>query len=272
MEAAKEIKMFPISNNVKENKDTGFISIYRSIKKHWLWKENRIKTPFEAWIDLLLRASHDDQKEPIGIDFIVVNRGQVLTSQLQLSKEWFWSRKKVTNFLKVLEKDQMIVVKTTTKWSMITICNYASYQSVRTTKEHQKNNKGTSKEHIQPLEPFNNSSTPPAKPDYKYSHNGFFDRQLEKYAGQPELGKYQKLIEFLHEKDEEGNYKFGNVLSLEKQISYQDYIQLKAVEQSVGNRTLKSVLEGMEDRKTLKKDHKNVYLTAKNWLKMEFKK
>ena len=270
MEAEKEIPMYPI-NNVKENKEAGFVPIYRSIKDHWLWQESRVKTRLEAWIDLLLRASHEDQKEPIGADFIMVKKGQVLTSQLQLSTDWFWSRKKVNHFLNVLQKDGMLVVKTATKWSMITICNYGSYNDRRTTKEQQRNNKGTTKEHIQPLEPLNKNSTHPAKPAYKYSHNGFFDRQLEKCAGEPELGKYQKLVEFLHEKDDDGNYKFSNVLSLEKQISYRDYIQLKAVEQSENRRSLKEVLESMEDRKTLKKDHKNVYLTAKNWLKMDFK-
>jgi hypothetical protein len=148
------IEKTPPKESVEKNKDTGFICIYRSIKKHWLWKDNRVKTPFEAWIDLLLRASHDDQKEPIGIDFITVLKGQVLTSQLQLSKEWFWSRKKVCHFLNVLKKDGMLDVKSTTKWSMLTICNYASYQAIRTTKAQQKNIKGTTEEHIQPLEPL----------------------------------------------------------------------------------------------------------------------
>lgn len=130
----------------ESNQKSGYIKLFRSVKNHWLWKENRTKTPFEAWIDLMIRACHSDLKEPIGADFITVKRGQILTSQLQLSKDWFWSRKKVTSFLKCLEKDQMLVIECTTKWSKLTICNYESYQDYGTTKEQQKNNKGTSEE------------------------------------------------------------------------------------------------------------------------------
>lgn len=138
------------------NYKTGYIKLYRSIKNHWLWKENRKKTPFEAWVDLMIRACHSDLKEPVGVDFIQVKRGQVLTSQLQLSKEWMWSRKMVTRFLKSLEKDGMIAVECTTKWSMITICNYDSYQGFGTTKEQQKNNRGTTEEQQVPT--YNNDS------------------------------------------------------------------------------------------------------------------
>jgi hypothetical protein len=129
------------------NYTTGYIKLFRSIKKHWLWKESRKKTPFEAWMDLMLRACHSDLKEPIGPDFIVVKRGQILTSQLKLSKDWMWSRKAVTFFLRALERDNMVDIKCTNKWSMITICNYATYQDFGTTKEQQKNIKRTSKEH-----------------------------------------------------------------------------------------------------------------------------
>lgn len=269
METAKEVKLYPVDESVKKNQQEGFVCVYRSIKKHWIWLDSRIKTPFEAWIDLLLRASHEDQKEPVGVDFIIVKRGQVLTSQLKLSKDWFWSRKKVNHFLKVLQKDGMIFLNAATKWSMITICNYGTYQDKRTSKEQQRNIKGTSEEHIQPLEPLKKNSTPPT---WLFSHKGFFDRQLKANEGQPELDKYRKLVEFLHEKDDEDDYKFKNVLSLVKQISFKDYKTLKATEKEYGHRSLKEVLEAMENRKDLTKDYSNVFLTANNWLKNEFKK
>lgn len=267
MQPAKEVKLYPVDKS-KENLYAGYVALFRSIKNHWLWKESRVKTHFEAWVDLLLRASHNDQKEPVGVDFITVKRGQVLTSQLQLSKEWFWSRKKVNHFLMVLQKDGMLVVNASSKWSMITICNYATYQNTGTSKEHQRNIKRTSKEHIQPLEPLNNNSTPPK---FRFSHHGFFDRQIEANEGQPELGRYQKLVEFLHEQDEDGQQKFKNVLSVDKQISFKDYLKLKQTEKEYGLRTLKEVLESMENKKDLKKDYSNVFLTANAWLKKEFK-
>ncbi len=104
-----------------------------------------------------------------------------------------------------------------------------------------------------------------------FSHEGFFDRQIENNAGRPEIAKYQKLVEFLHGKDEDGKTKFSNVLSLPKQISYADYLKLKEVESGT-SRTLSEVLNDMENKVDLKKKYENVYLTANNWLKNEFKK
>lgn len=120
----------------------GYIKLFRSIKSHWLWKDTRKKTPFEAWVDLMLRAQYTDGKEAFGVDFVTLERGQILTSQLQLSKSWGWTRKAVTAFLRALERDSMVVVECTNKWSKLTICNYESYQGTGaakvTAKEQQK--------------------------------------------------------------------------------------------------------------------------------------
>lgn len=214
MESAKEITMFPIVNHLNENKVTGYVCLYRSIKKHWLWKDSRVKTPFEAWIDLLLRASHEDQKEPVGVDFIVVKRGQVLTSQLQLSKEWFWSRKKVTHFLSSLQKDIMISVKTTTKWSMITICNYESYQDRRTTKEQQRNNNGTTTEHIQTLETLKEEDSigaeaPPKRPkSFKTWTKDEFINELAQYKDYYPKDILNNFFKYWAEPSPSGRMKF----------------------------------------------------------------
>jgi hypothetical protein len=270
MEAAKTIKMYPVSDHVKQNQDTGFVCLYRSIKKHWLWQSSRKKTKFEAWVDLILLANHDPYKEPIGYDLIELKKGQILTSQDKLSKEWFWDRSAVRGFLAQLQKDRMISLNVTSKFTIITICNYASYNDLRPTKRQPANNGTTSSQHIQPLEPLSNNSTPPPKPVYKFSHNGFFDRQLSANAGQPELDKYQKLVEFLHAKDEEGEYVFSNVLAIKKQISFKDYLTLKETEKAYKHRSLKEVLESMENKAGVEKKYKNVFLTANNWLKNDF--
>jgi hypothetical protein len=270
MEPAKEIKMYPVNDHEKENKKTGFVPIYRSLKNHWLWKASRKKSKLEAWLDLLLLANHDPYKEPFGNDLILLKEGQILTSQDKLSKEWYWDRSAVRGFLAQLQKDRMISINVTTKFTIITICKYGVYKDIRPTKQQQNNNSSTTKQHIQPLEPLELSSTPPKQ--WRFSHNGFFDRQLEKHAGEPELDRYQKLVEFLHEKDEEGKLKFENVLALKKQISFLDYKQLKATESEYNQRTLKAVLESMENTEGLTKKYKNVYLTANNWLQTEFKK
>ncbi|HCZ3060861.1 TPA: DnaD domain-containing protein [Staphylococcus aureus] len=132
---------------------TGWISIDRSIQNHWLFKEKRTFSKFEAWIYLLMEANHSKAKVPIGNQIVTVERGQRLTSILTLSDLFNWSRFKVKTFLDLLESDGMLEVKTTSKYTLITIVNYDFYQSEQGRNQHQNDTKPTSKQHQSNINP-----------------------------------------------------------------------------------------------------------------------
>ncbi|HFG2349414.1 TPA: DnaD domain protein [Staphylococcus aureus] len=132
---------------------TGWISIDRSIQNHWLFKEKRTFSKFEAWIYLLMEANHSKAKVPIGNQIVTVERGQRLTSILTLSDLFNWSRFKVKTFLHLLESDGMLEVKTTSKYTLITIVNYDFYQSEQGRNQHQNDIKPTSKQHQSNINP-----------------------------------------------------------------------------------------------------------------------
>ncbi|SGX44291.1 DnaD domain protein [Staphylococcus argenteus] len=132
---------------------TGWISIDRSIQNHWLFKEKRTFSKFEAWIYLLMEANHSKAKVPIGNQIITVERGQRLTSILTLSDLFNWSRFKVKTFLDLLESDGMLEVKTTSKYTLITIVNYDFYQSEQGRNQYQNDIKPTSKQHQSNINP-----------------------------------------------------------------------------------------------------------------------
>ena len=132
---------------------TGWISIDRSIQNHWLFKEKRTFSKFEAWIYLLMEANHSEAKVPIGNQIVTVERGQRLTSILTLSDLFNWSRFKVKTFLDLLESDGMLEVKTTSKYTLITIVNYDFYQSEQGRNQHQNDIKPTSKQHQSNINP-----------------------------------------------------------------------------------------------------------------------
>ncbi|HEK6696168.1 TPA: DnaD domain-containing protein [Staphylococcus aureus] len=132
---------------------TGWISIDRSIQNHWLFKEKRTFSKFEAWIYLLMEANHSKAKVPIGNQIVTVERGQRLTSILTLSDLFNWSRFKVKTFLDLLESDGMLEVKTTSKYTLITIVNYDFYQSDQGRNQHQNDIKPTSKQHQSNINP-----------------------------------------------------------------------------------------------------------------------
>lgn len=110
------------------NKNLGWISLYRSTKDHWLWPKKRPFTKLEAWIDLLIEANHSPNKFDINGTLVSLERGQQARSQLTLAKEWNWSINKVKRFLKQLESDSMLNIQTNQLTTIISICNYSSFQ------------------------------------------------------------------------------------------------------------------------------------------------
>ncbi len=126
----------------------GWMAIHRKIKDTWIWTEK----PFskgQAWIDLLLMANWEEKKVLVNGNLEVVGRGEKITSIRQLCEAWGWSNRKVKNFLNLLQSDNMIAYKSTTKYTTYKIVNYNTYQDIgiseSTTKAFQKHNKSISK-------------------------------------------------------------------------------------------------------------------------------
>lgn len=106
----------------------GWFTISREIKDHWVWDCEFSNG--QAWIDLIMHASHsNDRKKVIKGQMVKWDRGQQIRSIVTLAETWGWTRKRVSNFLKMLEKDNMISVKKGHLTSVITLCNYDSFQS-----------------------------------------------------------------------------------------------------------------------------------------------
>lgn len=105
----------------------GWISIHRQIQDCFIWD----KKPFswgQAWIDLLLLVNHEDKKTYFSGKMITVGRGQRITSINKLAQRWGWSRHKVSDFLNILENEEMIIQNRDMKKTLITIVKYEVYQ------------------------------------------------------------------------------------------------------------------------------------------------
>lgn len=110
----------------------GWVSLHRSITKHWLWECEEFSKS-QAWIDLILHACHKPNSLMIKGKLYKLERGQQSRSMLTLSKQWKWSRGKVKRFLDALATDSMIEQQTDINTTIITICNYNSFQDGDTT-------------------------------------------------------------------------------------------------------------------------------------------
>lgn len=154
----------------------GWIMLKRSIKDHWLWDGNEAFDKAHAWIDILLSVNHCARKIVCGEDVIEIEKGAMLTSEVKLSQRWSWSRKKVSTFLKLLEKENMIQKKRVANGTYIKVLENEASQGFRdndlTAKEQPKNTQRASKEH--PRNTNNNDNN--VKND-----NKFFKSKQKKY-------------------------------------------------------------------------------------------
>lgn len=105
----------------------GYIRLHRQLQDCWVWQDERFSKG-QAWVDLLLSANHKDKKVAYKYNIKNIQRGQFITSMHKLAERWKWSRTYVSNFLKLLENDNMITTEVTSTYTLITIVNYDNYQ------------------------------------------------------------------------------------------------------------------------------------------------
>jgi hypothetical protein len=125
----------------------GYISLHRQVQEHWLWKEKRKLSRFEAWTDILLNVNHTEARIIIKNTIYNVGRGESVMSLKNWADRWNWTRSSVKRFLSLLENDEMIQMKSDTNTTHLTICKYDSYQSTRNSNETKASTKRTSSEH-----------------------------------------------------------------------------------------------------------------------------
>lgn len=114
--------------------EKGWIKVHRSITECFIWTDK----PFDkarAWIDLLLLVCHKDKKILIDGKPFTVSRGSYLISRGKLAERWGWSLKKLDNYLRVLESEEMVTTFSTKKGIVITIVNYDKFQVQGTTED-----------------------------------------------------------------------------------------------------------------------------------------
>lgn len=105
----------------------GWIKIHRKLRDNPIYNNS---IAVHCWIECLLRSNHDDNSFYFNREKITISRGQFITGRIEFSKSvnqkpstvWFW--------LKQFQNEQMIDIKSTNKYSVITILNWLDYQQL----------------------------------------------------------------------------------------------------------------------------------------------
>ena len=111
---------------------SGWICLHRKFL-NWEWFNNGDMV--RLFLYLLLEANYENKRW----NGIVISRGQLLTGRKELAKNLNLSEQVVRTCLDRLKSTSEITIKSTNKYSIITICNYEFYNSIEY-KINQQNN------------------------------------------------------------------------------------------------------------------------------------
>tara|TARA_R100000152_G_C6781173_1_gene215119 strand:- start:1902 stop:2753 length:852 start_codon:yes stop_codon:yes gene_type:complete len=108
----------------KRRRDTmqGYVKIYRRLLESEVFEEPKL---LKTWLWLLLNANWEDRQTRQGI---YIERGQLVTSNQRAARALDCSVNTVRRHLKVLEGLKMIRIEADTVCTVVTICNYRTYQ------------------------------------------------------------------------------------------------------------------------------------------------
>lgn len=123
----------------------GFIALHREIKNHWIFQNDQY---FKAFVTILIDVNYTAKDTLIDGEIVRCERGSAAYS----IPTWVhrlgnnWTRQKVRSFFKLLEKDGIITVRGLRKTTMITVCNYDTYNPEKP-KQNTENNEQNHEKH-----------------------------------------------------------------------------------------------------------------------------
>ncbi len=125
----------------------GWIKLHRKLKDSLVFDNPDL---LKVWIWCLLKATHDDYTQMIGLQEVELKKGQFIFGRKVAANELKMSESKTYRLIKKLEKMQNLNIKANNKFSVITIENWEIYQSDNNNNEQQSeqqmNNKRTTNE------------------------------------------------------------------------------------------------------------------------------
>lgn len=101
----------------------GFVIVYRDLLD-WQYHDN--PNAVALWIYILLKARWSDGFQ----NGVEIRRGQLMTTLATISAETGLNTGVINRLLKKFESDNQISVKTTNRFSVINVINYAKFQSL----------------------------------------------------------------------------------------------------------------------------------------------
>lgn len=125
----------------------GWISLHRKLMDNPIYSNANM---LKLWIHCLMKASHSGHDQLVGNQMVKLEIGEFVTGRISLFEEFnrgakpseHVSESTLWRWLKNFEKWEMLNIKTTTKYSVVTVSNWSEHQQ----SEQQMNSKRTASE------------------------------------------------------------------------------------------------------------------------------
>lgn len=124
----------------------GWIKLHRKLLSSKIFSNEKI---LKIWIWCLLKASSQEYETLVGMTNIKLERGQFVFGRKKAAEELKMNENTIYKYMKVLEKEQNINIKSNNKYSIVTIEKWGQYQFNEEISNIKSNNKITTKEHKQ---------------------------------------------------------------------------------------------------------------------------
>ena len=111
---------------------TGWIKVFRKIIDDEIWNSPEPYDSRSAWLDLLLRAAYERQEVKTSQGIVILQPGELITTEAELAARWKWSRRKVRKFLADNKLAKRRTGNGTRSGTILTLENYTIYQGKRT--------------------------------------------------------------------------------------------------------------------------------------------
>lgn len=103
----------------------GWVKLHRQLKSHWVYSNSEL---LHIWIHILLSATHDYCTTLMNGKIVDLFPGQLVFGRKKWAKELKMDPNKIYRAIKLFENTKMISIYSTNKYSILTVCNWSSYQ------------------------------------------------------------------------------------------------------------------------------------------------
>ena len=175
----------------------GWVSLHRQLISKPIFDNEKL---LKVFIWCLLKATHKEHEQLIGRQTITLLPGQFPTGRIKASVELNMKPSTAWEYLKILEGNESIDIKSNSKFSVVTIVNWELYQLDNRNSDSKSDNKSTTnRQQIDTNNNVNNGNNvnkknPPLKKekriftndDKEYLLSKYLSRQIAKRLEKPE--------------------------------------------------------------------------------------